>query len=61
MQRLDFDGLRGRLMSSSYVPKPGHPQHAPMLHALRELFDACAEAGTISFDYDARVYAGHLA
>lgn len=60
MQRLDFDGLRGRLMSSSYVPKEDHPQHAPMLRALRDLFDTCAEHGTISFDYDTRVYAGHL-
>ncbi|MEP6899197.1 MAG: class I SAM-dependent methyltransferase [Rhodanobacter sp.] len=60
-QRLDFDALRGRLMSSSYVPKQGHPQHQPMLHDLRELFDACAEGGTISFDYDTRIFAGHPA
>jgi len=32
----------------------------PMLQALRELFDACAEHGTISFDYDTRIFAGHL-
>ncbi|OOG45937.1 class I SAM-dependent methyltransferase [Rhodanobacter sp. C01] len=60
-QRLDFDALRGRLMSSSYAPQAGHPKHEPMLHALRELFDACAERGTISFDYDTRIFAGHLA
>jgi SAM-dependent methyltransferase len=60
-QRLDFDALRGRLMSSSYAPTDGHPHHVPMLKALRELFDACAEHGTISFDYDTRVFAGHLA
>jgi SAM-dependent methyltransferase len=59
-QRLDFEALRGRLMSSSYVPKEDHPQHAPMLLALRQLFDACAKHGSISFDYDTRVYAGHL-
>jgi len=59
-QRLDFEALRGRLMSSSYAPKETHPQHAPMLKALRELFDACAEHGTISFDYDTRIFAGHL-
>ena len=59
-QRLDFAALRGRLMSSSYVPQAGHPQHAPMLQALRELFDACAERGTISFDYDTRIFAGEL-
>lgn len=57
-QRLDFDALRGRLMSSSYAPQAGHPQHEPMLQALRELFDNCAEDGTVSFDYDTRIFAG---
>jgi Methylase involved in ubiquinone/menaquinone biosynthesis len=60
-QRLDFAALRGRLMSSSYAPQAGHPQHEPMLLALRELFDSCAEHGTVSFDYDTRIFAGHLA
>jgi SAM-dependent methyltransferase len=60
-QRLDFEALRGRLMSSSYAPQAGHPQHKPMLHALRELFDNCAEHGTVSFDYDTRIFAGHMA
>ncbi|GAB2544046.1 class I SAM-dependent methyltransferase [Rhodanobacter koreensis] len=60
-QRLDFAALRGRLMSSSYAPPAGHPMHEPMLQALRELFDSCAEHGTISFDYDTRIFAGHLA
>ena len=59
-QRLDFESLRGRLMSSSYAPKPGHPQHEPMLRALRELFDRCARNGSIGFDYDTRVFAGQL-
>ena len=27
---------------------------------LRELFDACAERGTISFDDETRILAGHL-
>ena len=60
-QRLDFESLRGRLMSSSSAPQAGHPGHEPMLHALRELFDACAEHGTVSFDYDTRIFAGHMA
>ncbi|KRE86911.1 methyltransferase [Rhodanobacter sp. Soil772] len=60
-QQLDFEALRGRLMSSSYAPKAGHPQHEPMLRALRELFDSSAENGTVSFDYDTRIFAGHLA
>ena len=60
-QRLDFEALRGRLMSSSYAPRSGHPQHEPMLHALRELFESCVERGTVSFEYDTRIFAGHLA
>ncbi|MHB1059678.1 MAG: class I SAM-dependent methyltransferase [Rhodanobacter sp.] len=60
-QKLGFDALRGRLMSSSYAPQAGHPQHEPMLRALRELFDSCAENGTVSFDYDTRIFAGQLA
>lgn len=59
-QLLDFDGVRGRLMSSSYAPRAGHPQHEPMMHALRELFDRCAVDGHISFDYDTVIYVGTL-
>ncbi|PWK92882.1 methyltransferase family protein [Fulvimonas soli] len=59
-QRLDFDGLLGRLLSSSYAPRPGHPRHEPMKRALRALFDTCAVDGTVSFDYDTRVFAGEV-
>jgi SAM-dependent methyltransferase len=57
-QTLDFNGLEGRLMSSSYAPKPGHPNHEPMLAALRELFDRTACDGTVEFVYETRVYVG---
>jgi len=59
-QRIDFDGLRGRLLSSSYAPQAGHPRHAAMLAALRELFDATAVDGRVDFDYRTRVFAGTL-
>jgi SAM-dependent methyltransferase len=59
-QLLDFDALRGRLMSSSYAPKEDHPNHAPMIEALRKLFDSCQSDGKISFDYDTRVYVGEV-
>ncbi|SFW34811.1 class I SAM-dependent methyltransferase [Luteibacter sp. UNCMF366Tsu5.1] len=57
-QKLDEEALRGRLMSSSYAPKPGHPNHEPMLRALHALFEATQDGGTIDFDYDTRVFAG---
>ena len=58
-QRLDFDGLQGRLMSSSYAPKAGHPNHQPMLAALRELFERTAQNGTVEFAYETVVYVGY--
>lgn len=59
-QKLDFDALKGRLMSSSYAPQAGHRQHAPMIEALRTLFDATAIDGRVDFTYDTRVYVGTL-
>ncbi len=60
VQRMDLDGLRGRLLSSSYAPQPGHPRHAPMLDALQQLFDAHALDGQIAFEYQTRAFVGTL-
>lgn len=59
-QSLDFDGLKGRLMSSSYAPEPGHPQHEPMLAGLGELFRRHARDGRTVFPYRTLVYFGPL-
>lgn len=59
-QQLDFAALRGRLLSSSYAPQAGDPRHAPMLDALRGLFDATQTAGVVDFTYDTRVFIGTL-
>jgi len=55
-QHFDFEGLRGRLLSSSYTPAPDHPQHPPMLDALKELFDATSADNTVAFEYDTCLY-----
>jgi hypothetical protein len=60
VQRMDLDGLRGRLLSSSYAPQAGHPRHAPMLAALQQLFDAHAVDGQIAFEYQTRAFVGTL-
>jgi len=60
-QVFDFDGLAGRLMSSSYAPEPGHPQHAPLLAGLRELFAQHAHADRVVFPYVTLVYFAPLA
>jgi SAM-dependent methyltransferase len=59
-QSFGFDGLRGRLLSSSYAPPAGHPSHEPMLAELRALFDRHQSDGRVAFDYDVQVYWGTL-
>ena len=57
-QVFDWDGLKGRLLSSSYAPNEGHPGHAPMMDALERLFAAHAEDGRVRFEYDTQIYWG---
>jgi len=59
-QTLDYAGLEGRALSSSYVPVPGHPEHEPMLAGLRALFDRYSQNGEIVFPYETRVYYAQL-
>jgi SAM-dependent methyltransferase len=60
-QTFDLDGLRGRLLSSSYTPAEGDPRRGPMLSALAGLFEAHQERGGVAFEYDTHVYYGRLA
>jgi SAM-dependent methyltransferase len=60
-QIFDFDGLRGRLLSSSYAPGPQHPDHARMLAALRHVFDAHHENGRVRMEYDTELFFGPVA
>jgi SAM-dependent methyltransferase len=59
-QRFDFEGLRGRLLSSSYSPPKEHPNHAPMLAELRRIFDAHNENGRVRIEYTTHLYYGSL-
>lgn len=60
VQLFDFAGVKGRLLSSSYAPLSDHPNHAPMMAALREAFGEYAENGRISFTYDCHVHYGQM-
>lgn len=59
-QQFDYQGLEGRLLSSSYAPEPGHPSYEPMLRDLRSLFEANQQNGRVNFDYETEVYYGRL-
>lgn len=59
-QQFDYDGAAGRLLSSSYAPLEGHPNHMSMMRELRRIVDAHAQDGLVEFEYNTRVYYGKL-
>ena len=59
-QRLDFDGLRGRFLSSSYTPLPGEPLYEPAIRELESLFERFAVAGAVTLEYDTQIYWGRF-
>jgi SAM-dependent methyltransferase len=58
-QLFDFDGLKGRLLSSSYIPKEGQGYDA-MMEALALLFERHAAGGQVRVGYETKLYTGVL-
>jgi SAM-dependent methyltransferase len=59
-QVFDFEGLKGRLLSSSYMPAYDEEGYGPMISDLKILFDRYQQAGLITINYDTKVYVGRL-
>ena len=59
-QQFDYEGLAGRLWSSSYTPLEGHPSYAPMMQELLRIFRAHAKNDMLEFEYKTRVFYGRL-
>lgn len=59
-QVLDFEGLTGRLLSSSYVPLQSDSGYRSMMDGLRELFDSYQKGGVVRLEYDTETYYGQL-
>ncbi|HKV05366.1 MAG TPA: class I SAM-dependent methyltransferase [Candidatus Acidoferrales bacterium] len=59
-QQVDWEGLRGRVMSASYTPPPGDPGHKPMMNDLERLFAAHQAGNRVTIHYRTRVYYGRL-
>ena len=59
-QIFDLDGLQGRVRSSSYTPEPDQPNFQPMMAKLSEIFAKHERNGIVIFEYDTRVFYGHL-
>jgi len=56
VQLLDYDALKGRLLSSSYAPNAGHPNHEPMIETLRRSFERHQVDGQVALEYQTRVF-----
>jgi SAM-dependent methyltransferase len=59
-QVFDLEGLKGRVLSSSYTPDPNHSNFESMLRKLENIFKRHQENGHVTFQYDTKVYYGHL-
>jgi SAM-dependent methyltransferase len=59
-QVFDFDGLKGRLLSSSYMPAKDTAGYKEMLLDLVQLFKKHEKNNNIRIDYDTKVYTGKL-
>ncbi|MGB7068957.1 MAG: class I SAM-dependent methyltransferase [Pyrinomonadaceae bacterium] len=56
IQVFDFEGLKGRMLSASYMPSETESSFPPMLTALRLLFDKFAIDDNIEVLYETKVY-----
>ncbi len=59
-QTMDLEGVKGRLLSSSYIPPIDHPRHAPMLARLREVFNSTHSNGYVEILYRTELFLGQL-
>jgi ubiquinone/menaquinone biosynthesis C-methylase UbiE len=56
LQQLDFDALKGQLLSSSYIPLPGHQSYETMISELVQLFVKFNMNGLVQMNYETVLY-----
>ena len=59
-QAFDLEGLKGRLLSSSYVPDVSSPGHSEITEAAECRFEEHQAAGRVVLQYDTQVFFGPL-
>lgn len=59
-QDLTLEGLRGRVLSSSYMPQEGDPKYAAMMDAVDALFARHARTGVVRMIYECVVCYGQI-
>jgi ubiquinone/menaquinone biosynthesis C-methylase UbiE len=59
-QVVDYEGLTGRVLSSSYAPAPDQPEYTTLLEELETVFQNYQVRGTVTIEYDCRICYGQL-
>jgi len=59
-QHFDFEGLKGRVLSSSYMPDENHTDFNFMMSVLKKIFNRFQENGKVTLEYDTKIYYGKL-
>jgi ubiquinone/menaquinone biosynthesis C-methylase UbiE len=59
-QEFDFDGIAGRLRSSSFIPAADAPNFAPMIEELQRIFTENNHGDRVRLEYSTHIYFGHL-
>jgi ubiquinone/menaquinone biosynthesis C-methylase UbiE len=60
VQAVNFEGLKGRLLSSSYIPTTENPRFVEMLENLDSLFAEHNENDRIEILYDTNIFFGQI-
>lgn len=59
-QRFDLEGVKRRLLSSSYAPAEGDAGYEPMVEHLARIFAEHQQGDEVVFEYDLEIYLGRL-
>jgi ubiquinone/menaquinone biosynthesis C-methylase UbiE len=60
LQEFDFEGLKGRLQSSSYSPDYNHKIYPEMINNLYNLFSKHSVENKVTFEYNTEIYYGKI-
>ncbi len=59
-QILDWDGMKGRFLSASYIPAPGQPGHEFIVDGLKKIFLKHQSNGNVTLKYVTEMYASRF-
>jgi SAM-dependent methyltransferase len=59
-QYFDLEGLKGRILSSSYMPAEGHKDFDFMMSVLKKIYSRFQQNEKVTIEYDTKIYYGRL-